>query len=362
MRPTSALLAALLISSFGWPEGPRYRSLSGGPAGSRDRGPGTPLHAAARIEVLRSAGGLPPHIVGRFEEPANFQQASTGLYYVFDRRGHAVWTVDPARTLARKAVDIGGEPGRILEPLGFDVAPDGTFVVADVPRRYERVQTFDATGAWKTGFFLPARAAARVALGTVVLNGIGSIEHTGRSLLLSAPEAGALVTEYSLTGTAVRSIGRLRTTGYESEPDLHVAMNAGLPLADPAGGYYFVFMTGRPMFRKYDASGTLVFERHIEGREIDDLIANQPERWPRRVIDDHEVPFVSPVVRAAAVDAKGQLWVAMAPSVTYVYDRDGDKARTIQFSAAGIINPTSLSFTPRGRLLVTPGCYEFDPS
>jgi hypothetical protein len=121
-------------------------------------------------------------------------------------------------------------------------------------------------------------------------------------------------------------------------------------------------MTGRPMFRKYDAAGALLFERHVEGREIDELIANQPTQWPRRVIDDHETPFVSPVVRAAAVDAKGQLWMAMAPSFTYVYDRDGDKVRTVQFSAAGIINPTSLSFTPRGRLLVTPGCYEFDPS
>jgi hypothetical protein len=160
----------------------------------------------------------------------------------------------------------------------------------------------------------------------------------------------------------MRSIGRLRTTGYEGEPDLHTAMNAGFPLVDPAGGYYFVFMTGRPMFRKYDATGTLIFERHVEGREIDDLIANQPAQWPRRVVGDHEVPFVAPVVRAAAVDARGQLWMAMAPALTYVYDRDGDKVRTVQFSAAGIINPTSLSFTPGGHLLVTPGCYEFDPS
>ena len=46
---------------------------------------------------------------------------------------------------------------------------------------------------------------------------------------------------------------------------------------------------------------------------------------------------------------------------TYVYDKDGDKIRTVQFHGAGLINPTSLSFAPNGRLLVTPGCYEFDP-
>lgn len=359
MRRTSALLAAFLWLCSGGPEGPSDPSSFG----RRAALPGAPrLHAATRVDVLRSVGGLPPHIVGMFEEPANFQQASSGQYYVFDRRGHAVWTVDPARTLARKAVDIGNEAGRILEPLGFDVAPDGTFVVADVPRSYERVQTFDAAGTWKTGFFLPARPAARVTIGGAVLDGIGSIAHTGRSLLVSAPEAGVLFTEYSLPGAAIRSIGRLRATGYEREPDLHVAMNAGFPLVDPTGGYYFVFITGRPMFRKYDATGTLLFERHVEGREIDDLIANQPTQWPRRVVNDHEIPFVSPLVRAAAVDAKGQLWMAMAPSFTYVYDRDGDKARTVQFSAAGIINPTSLSFAPGGHLLVTPGCYEFEPS
>ena len=339
MRRTSALPVALFLSLLA----------------------SAPL-AAARVDVLRSVGGLPPHVVGMFEEPANFQQAANGLYFVFDRRGHAVWTVDPGRTTARKAVDIGGEPGRILEPYGFDVAPDGTFVVADLPRLQERVQTFDLTGLWKTGFFLPGRPVARVTIGSAVLGGIGGIQHTGRSLLVSSPESGALFTEYSLTGAAIRSIGRLRDTGYERESDLHVAMNAGLPIPDPTGGYYFVFITGRPMFRKYDAAGTLVFERHIEGREIDDLVGNQPTRWPRRMVADHEMPFVSPVVRAAAVDAGGQLWVAMAVPFTYVYDRDGDKVRTVQFSAAGIINPISLSFTPKGRLLVTPGCYEFDPS
>ena len=46
---------------------------------------------------------------------------------------------------------------------------------------------------------------------------------------------------------------------------------------------------------------------------------------------------------------------------TYVYDTQADKSRAIQFQAAGTISPTSLFFTSDGRLLVTPGCYEFDP-
>ena len=56
------------------------------------------------------------------------------------------------------------------------------------------------------------------------------------------------------------------------------------------------------------------------------------------------------------------LWISLAVPYTYVYDGTGDKTRSIQFTAAGVLMPTSLFFTPTGRLLVTPGCYEFDPS
>ena len=61
------------------------------------------------------------------------------------------------------------------------------------------------------------------------------------------------------------------------------------------------------------------------------------------------------------VDASGKLWVSLTVPYTYVYDADGDKVRTVQFAGAGTISPTSLFFTRDGRLLVTPGCYEFDP-
>jgi hypothetical protein len=317
---------------------------------------------ALRIEVLKSVGGLPPHIVGTFEEPIGFQQSTSGTYYVFDRRGHSVHAIDADRTKTHKLVDIGAEDGRIIQPTGFDIAADGRFVVADVPRAQQRLQTFSATGERLGGFFLPGQPAARIIVGNLMLNGAGSVQHAGGSLLLSHPESGALFTEYSVGGYAWRSIGSLRSTGFENERDLHVAMNAGLPLVDPTGGFYYVFITGTPMFRKYDADGTVVFERYIQGREIDDYLAVQPNRWPRRRVQDREVPFVTPVIRAAAVDGQGQLWISLGVPYTYVYDAQGDKTRTIQFQAAGVISPTSLFFTSRGRLLVTPGCYEFNPA
>ncbi len=317
--------------------------------------------AALDVGILKAIGGLPPHIVGAFDEPINFQQSVTGTYYVFDRRGHSVHAVDAARTAARKVVEIGAEDGRIIQPTGFDMAADGRFVVVDVPRGQQRLQTFSPAGQRLGGFSLPGQPAARIILGNLMLNGAGSVQHTGGSLLLSHPESGALFTEYSVGGYAWRSIGALRGTGFESDRDLHVAMNAGLPLVDPTGGFYYVFITGTPLFRKYDAKGNVEFERYIQGRELDDYLAVQPNRWPRRRVQDREVPFVTPVIRAAAVDARGQLWISLGVPYTYVYDAQGDKRRTIQFQAAGVINPTSLFFTSRGSLLVTPGCYEFDP-
>ena len=317
--------------------------------------------SALRVEILKSIGGLPPHIVGTFEEPLDFQQSAAGVYYVFDRRTHSVHAIDANRTGVKKIVEIGSEDGRIIQPTGFDMAADGRFVVADVPRAQQRLQTFSATGERLGGFFLPGQPAARITVGNLMLNGAGSVQHTGSSLLLSHPESGALFTEYSVGGYAWRSIGALRPTGFESDRALHIAMNAGLPLVDPTGGFYYVFITGTPMFRKYGANGAVLFERYIQGRELDDYLAAQPNQWPRRRVQDREVPFVLPVIRAAAVNPQGHLWISLGVPYTYVYDAQGDKARTVQFQAAGIVSPTSLSFTSRGRLLVTPGCYEFDP-
>jgi hypothetical protein len=116
------------------------------------------------------------------------------------------------------------------------------------------------------------------------------------------------------------------------------------------------------MFRKYDAAGVLLFERHIEGAEVDPYVRSIPTTWPRKKGEDGgEFPVVRPAVRTAAADAQGNLWIALAAPATYVYDADGDKRRTIQFRAAGMITPTSMSFTREGHLLIAPGCYGFKP-
>jgi hypothetical protein len=162
-----------------------------------------------------------------------------------------------------------------------------------------------------------------------------------------------------LTGGANRTFGQLRPTGHEADRDLHLALNSGIPLVDPSGGFIFVFQTGHPVFRKYDAGGKLLYERSIQGREIDEVIGTMPTRWPRRKTEDGEFPLVRPTIRTAAIDPDGQLWVSFVVPYTYVYDKDGDKVRTVQFRGAGILAPNSLFFGKKSRALVTPGLYEF---
>jgi hypothetical protein len=312
-----------------------------------------------RVEELRSIGALPPDIVGHFREPMGFARVPGGPYYVFDRRGHSVHTVDEQGTTFRTLVEIGGEEGRLLDPTAFDVAGDGSFAVADAPGGRERVQVFGPAGIRTGGFTRAGRTAARVALGSLVLSGVGSLVYTGTSVVLSEPDTGWLLTEYTTRGAPIRSMGRLRATGQESDREVHLALNAGLALPEPSGGFFFVFLAGTPAFRKYSANGDLLFERVIQGRELDDLLAAMPQRWPRRPVGDRELPLVPPVVRTAAVDPDGRLWVSFVLPYTYVFEPNGEKVRTVQFRAAGLLAPSSLRFASGHRVLVTPGCYLF---
>lgn len=318
-----------------------------------------PVPAQQHVEVLQAVGALPAHVAAAFAEPIAFERAVSGDAYVFDRRDQTVYRLPPTGEPADPIVRIGPEPGRILLPGAFDLTANGTFVVADAPNRRERIQIFSPDGARLGGFMIPGRTSARVSIGGFILNGVSSLDYTGRSILVNQPERGTLITVYGLSGTPVRTFGTLRRTGFETNRDVHLALNTGLPLAIPDGGYYFVFQTGRPRFHRYDADGRLLFERHIEGPELDPLIAALPTQWPVRRTEDGFLPLVPPTIRTAAVDPSGRLWVALTQPYVYVYDRAGEKIHTLQLDGAGPLRVTSLSFPGNGRVLVTPGCYEF---
>lgn len=315
--------------------------------------------AALSLETLTPVRSVPPEIAGRFREAHGFQQSASGQYFVFDRRAHMVYGIDEQFSAVWDIVQIGAEPGRILDPTAFAVAPDGTFVVADAPARQSRVQVFTPAGFRTSGFTIDHAARARLLLDNTVMSGIASLQYTGESIVLSQPETGALISEYAVTGQPRRSIGALRATGYESDADVHLAMNSGIPVVVPSGGFFFVFQAGLPVFRRYDEQGTLLYERLIQGREVDDVVARLPSTWPRNPLDG-ELPLVRPTIRSAALDRAGRLWVSFAAGFTYVFDADGDKVRAVTFRGAGAVAPATMFFGTRGQLLVTPGLYEIE--
>jgi hypothetical protein len=322
-------------------------------------GPPSRASAPTTVDTLTAVGGLPAHMVGQLEAPIGFVQTSAGEYLVLDRRQHTVYGVDAAKTKMHKVLQIGFEQGRVLEPGVLAMGKADIFAVADAPSGNERIQYFTTAGQFLGGFYLQSKVAPRIVLGPIVINGVGSMAFADKTFLVNRPDSGALISEFDVSGAVVRHFGTLRRTGFESDRDVHLALNIGLPLVDPTGGYYFVFQTGAPMFQKYDAQGALVFERHIEGIELDASVVSLPTVWPRA--REGALPIVPPLVRTAAVDARGQLWVSLMTPFTYVYDTHGEKTRTVQFHAASLLSPASLFFTPQGRLLVTPGCYEFVP-
>ena len=315
---------------------------------------------ASDVEERRSVGSLPAHIAAAFEEIAACHVSASGEYLIFDRRAHAIYTVARGADAPTRIVQIGSEKGRIIMPTAFDSAADGTFVVADAPGDYQRLQFFLPTGAELGGFRLPGRGVPRFILGNVPLSALASLEFTGETVIMSQPDIGALVSEYQLSGHVLRTFGELRATGQEKDPLVHTALNVGITLRNPKGGYYFVFLSGVPAYRKYDASGTLVFERHIEGVEMDPYVGRMPTTWPRRREGGTEIPIVPALVRTAGVDRDGNLWISLVAPYTYIYDPAGDRRRTLQFRGAGIVAPTHFFFTRDRRVIVSPGCYAFD--
>ena len=140
-----------------------------------------------RSDVVQSIDAIAASLAGRFRDPAGFQQAASGQYYVFDRAAHAVYGIDRDQTKVWEIVRIGPEVGRIIDPSAFSLEPNGSFAVADAPNGRERVHMFTPMGYSLGGFMLPSRSTPRVVLGGVALNGIGSLQYTGTSVLLSEP-------------------------------------------------------------------------------------------------------------------------------------------------------------------------------
>ena len=309
-------------------------------------------------EVLRPVDALPAQLVNRLDDVTGIVSLSDGRSLLLDRRAHTVFMLAPGQRNLRRLFEIGREPGNLISPQAIAISRDDIFAVLDSPDGLPRIQYFTGDGLRLGGFLLPMPDSPTPRLtGGLSISSVGAFAFTGKTFLVSEPSWGSLFMEVDTTGEVLRHIGQWRLTGHEAERDVHMALNLGLPVVDPTGGFYFVFQTGVPALRKYDSSGQLIFERHIEGPELDGLIQALPTTWAAR--SGSTRPLAPTLVRTAMADSLGNLWISLRSGVTYVYDRSGEKVRTVRFQAAGVLSPDYFFF--RGtRLLVTPGGYMFD--
>jgi hypothetical protein len=323
---------------------------------------GTGAGGSQTAETLRPVGGLSQRVCDALHEPIALVQARSGRYLLLDRRAHTVYAVDRTGTQLTKLMEAGLQKGEVLQPAVLSLGEDDGYAITDAPFGQERIQVYTRNDMQIRAFLRPGLTTPRLTMGPLILNGVGSLQFTGSSYYINAPESGALVTELDLNGDVVRHFGVLRRTGQEHDRNVHLALNIGLALPGADGSVTFVFQTGVPQFRKYDATGALVFERHIEGSQLDPYLQMLPTTWPTRTVGDGTYPIVSPTLRTAALDPEGNLWVSLVAPYTYVYDRYGDKRRTVQFDGTSGTSPVSLSFSRvpgPTRALVLPGCYAY---
>lgn len=199
----------------------------------------------------------------------------------------------------------------------------------------------------------------------------GALRPTGAVLIATWLAAAVPTPSQTTTGAnapTVRSapgrVDTLRSIG-GLDPDVAGLFREALDFQQTAAGQYLVFDHRGHTVYSINADGR-TWRKMVEiGGEAGRIIA--PSAFAAApdgtfVVADApngSVPLVVPTVRTAAVDLDGRLWVSFTIPFTYVFDEEGDKIRTVRFHAAGVVSPTSLFFAAKGRLLVTPGCYEF---
>ena len=180
-----------------------------------------------------------PHVVGLFREPIGFKQTANGDYTCSIGAGTPCAVDRRGRNSREAGADRRRRGGRLIEPSAFDVAVNGSFAVADAPNPRARAD-LDAGGV-RTGGFLLRGAAPRASCWASRLNGVGTLAFNGH-VADQPTRNGWLMTEMRLgQRRSDRSANCARPATNPTGTSIS-RWNSGIPIADPKGGFYFVFM------------------------------------------------------------------------------------------------------------------------
>ena len=301
---------------------------------------------ALRVETLRSIGGLPPHIAGAFQEPVGLPAGSRRhLLRLRPPRPRGVRDrCRPQRVRNAGRHRSGGGPHHPAQRLRRRAAT----AASSWPTRRAAASAFRCSirrARVRPASSCRASPRRRSSSDNLMLNGTGSVHFGGSRLLLSHPESGALVTAYTPAGYPTMTFGRLRPTGFESDRELHLAHNAGLPLADPTGGLLLRLhhrAADLPQVRRGRHAPLRAPHRGRRDRRAPrraaDRVAAPARRGSRGAVRRAGHPRRRRRARAAS---SGSRWPCRTPTST---TRRATRSAPCSSTAPALISPTSLSF------------------
>lgn len=314
-----------------------------------------PAGVVTEISVLKKPGDSQPSPSGATQasperKPAylrTFQDlgldvydvdSHNGLYYVSERRRHSVIVLNDRFEVQKEIGGIGSAPDRLFRPGAIDVSDDGIIYVQDGGN--ERIQSFSIDGthlaAFDTGQYM------------------GFAAGTGGEIYLGQPENGALVSVYSREGKLLRSFGQLKLySDLHGEPfkDQNEEFSNGINRVrlsvDKDGNILVSFMLV-PLIQKYTRNGQLLFERRLEGPEIETLT-----RAPGGHLSMSMDGFTQEIIALEAVPLPhGEIEVVLTDRSVYVADQNGQRLRVLHPHVEANFTPEMTGVTPTGELMV----------
>jgi hypothetical protein len=233
---------------------------------------------------------------------------------------------------------IGSAPGRLFRPGAIDVSEDGIIYVQDGGN--ERIQSFRIDGTHLAVFSTEQY--------------MGFAAGSEGEIYLGQPENGALISVYSRDGKRLRSFGQLKLYSdlhgeqfKDQNEEFSNGINRVRLSVDKDGNILVSFML-IPLIQKYTRNGQLLFERKLEGPEIETLTQAPGGRLTMSMDG-----FTQEIIALEAVPRpNGEIGVVLTDRSIYIADQSGKRLRVLHPRVETNFTPEMTGVTPAGELMV----------